>query len=144
MKISIANAKPKSAQGLAMIDGLHVDPAGRTEPFFIIRASEPAALDTLVNFLDAAKIRGYSREVQERAVAQLSEFRLWQLNAGGQTPRDLDIMHTSAPMGVFSGASKDFTGADRVELVEALRRLDDQKVQDEKPAASPKKKKGKK
>ncbi len=82
MNVTAPKANPKSNDGGLLVDGLFVDDKGNTEPVFIIRASEPAALEALLAYLDSARQRHYNPRLIEEGQKQLAKFADWQRSQG--------------------------------------------------------------
>ncbi len=78
MIVTVPKANPKSMDGGLLLDGLLVDARGNTEPVFIIRASEPAAADALLAYLDSSRRHRYAGQFVDATQRVLAKFTLWR------------------------------------------------------------------
>jgi len=89
MKISTPVAKPKTS-GSTLIDDLYVNDKGQVEPVFVLRASEPAAAQAILEYLRTCQALGYDQQVVEQQRQNLVSVQRWQAENGGTLPRRLD------------------------------------------------------
>ncbi len=78
MNVTLPKATPNSLDGGVLVDGLWVNDKGHTEPVFIIRASEPAALSSMVAILHEMRGKGYSKQVIAEVESQYRVLMEWR------------------------------------------------------------------